>query len=75
MVSLLLKGYIALKMSSNTVKIVSMDCQAEWGYKCFFASYSSSLRSVAILVYNSLEFSVKKVHKVKILQESTYSLL
>ena len=91
-----------MKMSSNTVKIVSVNCQglddphkrrdvfhylskksysinllqdthfdlklencirAEWGYKCYFASYNSSSRGVAVLFHNNLDFSVKKVYK------------
>ena len=98
----LIAEYIILKMSSNSIKIVSMNChrladphnkknvfhylrkrsyliylltdthfdsklenciQAERGYQCYFVSYNSSYRDVALLFYNNLEFSVKKVHK------------
>ena len=37
--------------------------RAEWGYKCYFASYNSNSRGVAILFNNNLEFSVNKVYK------------
>ena len=37
--------------------------RAEWGYKCYFASYNSSSRGVAVLFHNNLDFSVKKVYK------------
>ena len=37
--------------------------RAEWGYKCYFASYNSSSRGVAILFNNNFEFSVNKVYK------------
>ena len=37
--------------------------RAEWGYKGYFAPYNSSSRGVAVLFYNKLEFSVKKVNK------------
>ena len=87
---------------TNTVKVVSMNCQgladprkrrdvfhylreksysiyllqdthfdpklencirAEWGYKCYFASYNSNSRGVSILFNNNFEFSVNKVYK------------
>lgn len=37
--------------------------RAEWGNKCYFASYNSSSRGVAILFDGNFEFSVKKVYK------------
>ena len=37
--------------------------RAEWGYKCYFASYNSSSRGVAILFKNNFEISVNKVYK------------
>ena len=37
--------------------------RAEWGYKCYFASYNSSSRGVTILFNNNFEFSVTKVNK------------
>ena len=36
---------------------------AEWGYDCYFASYNSSSRGVAVLFNNNFEFHVKKVYK------------
>ena len=37
--------------------------RAEWGYDCYFASYNSSSRGVAVLFNNNFEFDVKKVYK------------
>ena len=37
--------------------------RAEWGYKCYFASYNSTSRGVAILFNNNFEFSVQKIYK------------
>lgn len=37
--------------------------RAEWGYECYFASYSSNSRGVAILFNNNFEFEVRKVYK------------
>ena len=35
--------------------------KAEWGYECFFSSYRSNARGVAILFNNNFEFKVNKV--------------
>ena len=37
------------------------DIRTLWGYDCFFSSYSSNSRGVAILFKNNFEFSVSKV--------------
>ena len=37
--------------------------RAEWGYKCYFASYNSSSRGVAMLFNINFQFSVNKVYK------------
>ena len=37
--------------------------RSEWGYTCYFASFSSQSRGVAILFNNNFEFKVQKVHK------------
>ena len=35
--------------------------RAEWGYECFFSSYTSQSRGVAILFNNTFQFSVKEI--------------
>lgn len=35
--------------------------RAEWGYECYFSSYNSQSRGVAILFNNNFDFKVKKV--------------
>ena len=37
--------------------------RAEWGYHCYFASFSSNARGVAVLFNNNFEFKVNKVSK------------
>ena len=37
--------------------------QSEWGYKCYFASYRTNSRGVAILFNNNFEFKVNKVER------------
>ena len=37
--------------------------QAEWGYKCYFASCKSNARGVAILFRNNFEFKVNNVER------------
>ena len=37
--------------------------RSEWGYTCYFASFSSQSRGVAILFNNNFEFKVHKVYK------------
>jgi exonuclease III len=37
--------------------------RAEWGYECFFASYTSQSRGVAILFNNNFDFKVTKMVK------------
>ena len=37
--------------------------KAEWGYHCYFASFSSNARGVAVLFNNNFEFKVHKVYK------------
>ena len=37
--------------------------RSEWGYKCYFASYCSNSRGVAILFNNNFDFEIKKVYK------------
>ena len=37
--------------------------ESEWGYKCFFASYRTNSRGVAVLFNNNFEFSVQKVER------------
>ena len=36
---------------------------AEWGYKCFFSSFKTNSRGVAILFNNNFEFKVVDVFK------------
>ena len=36
---------------------------SEWGYKCFFASYKSNSRGVAVLFNNNFEFKVREVQR------------
>ena len=36
---------------------------AEWGYSCYFSSFSSNARGVAILFNNNFEFKVNKIYK------------
>ena len=37
--------------------------QSEWGYKCFFSSFSSNARGVAVLFSNNFEFKINKTEK------------
>ena len=37
--------------------------KSEWGYTCYFASYSSQSRGVAVMFNNNFEFKIKKVYK------------
>ena len=37
--------------------------RSEWGYKCFFASYSLNSRGVAIMFMNKFEFRVNDVRR------------
>ena len=37
--------------------------QSEWGYKCFFSSFSSNARGVAVLFNNNFEFKINKIEK------------
>jgi hypothetical protein len=37
--------------------------RAEWGYTCYFASFRSNARGVAIMFNNNFEFKVKKSTK------------
>ena len=36
---------------------------SEWGYKCFFSSFSSNARGVAVLFNNNFEFKISKTEK------------
>lgn len=47
--------------SSKLEKYVS----SEWGFKCFFASFRSNARGVAVLFSNNFEFKIKSVHRDK----------
>ena len=46
--------------------------QAEWGYSCYFSSYKSNARGVAILFNNNFEFKVKTIESDK---EGNYVLV
>ena len=35
----------------------------EWGYKCFFSSYQSNARGVAVMFANNFEFKIKSVKR------------
>jgi len=37
--------------------------KSEWGYTCFFASYKTNSRGVAVLFNNNFEFKIKEVYK------------
>ena len=37
--------------------------KAEWGYNCFFASYSSNSRGVAVMFMNNFEFKINDVKR------------
>ena len=37
--------------------------KAEWGYDCFFASYSSNSRGVAVMFMNNFEFKINDVKR------------
>ena len=37
--------------------------KAEWGYNCFFASYSSNSRGVAVMFMNNFEFNINDVKR------------
>ena len=39
--------------------------KAEWGYNCFFASYSSNSRGVAVMFMNNFEFKINDVKRDK----------
>ena len=44
-------------------KKIEQYVRSEWGYECFFASYSSNSRGVAVMFNNNFEFKVKDVKR------------
>ena len=58
------KSYSIYLLQDTHFDPKSENCiRAEWGYKCYFASYRSNARGVAILFNNNFEFQVVKIFK------------
>lgn len=57
------KYSIYLLQDTHFEKKLEPYISAEWGYQCYFASFNSNSRGVAVLFNNNFEFKVKEVYK------------
>jgi exonuclease III len=57
------KYSICLLQDTHFETKLEKQIRAEWGYECFFASFSSQSRGVAILFNNNFDFKITKVIK------------
>ena len=57
------KKYIYFLQDTHSDPKLENDVRSEWGYTCYFASFSFQSRGVAILFNNNFEFNVQKVYK------------
>lgn len=58
------KAYsVYLLQDTHFEKKIENYIRAEWGYDCYFASFSSNARGVAILLNNNFEFKVNRVYR------------
>lgn len=58
------KAYdICLLQETHSTKDLEQVWENEWGYKCFFSSFSGQSRGAAILFNNTFEYTIHKITK------------
>ena len=60
-----MEGILSIYLLQDTHfdKNIENFIKAEWGYDCYFASFGSTARGVAILLNNNFEFKVNRVYR------------